>query len=107
MRNCENGDMVEYDVENDGRYCIPPQEKEDSEFSEEINTTEKEVESEYRRKVSEAKALEMDKWIEEKVLAEIPGLGQDRLSTTRVVTNKVEDEGLTVNARLVARGKIG
>ena len=51
-----------------------------------------------------AKLAEVEKWIEEKVYDEVCDEGQERVSTTWVITEKLKDDRLTIKARLVAPG---
>ena len=46
----------------------------------------------------------MDKWKEEEVFEEVEDLGQEKISTTWVITEKMIDGRMVTKARLVARG---
>ena len=56
------------------------------------------------RQVREAKTAEVKKWQEEKVYEEVQDEGQNRVSTTWVMTEKIKDGQTVIKARLVARG---
>ena len=98
----ENNETVEFDTENDWikwKEIEKLQEEEDDIF-----ITDSEIQNEKQAKIKAAKELEMEKWIEEKVIEEVSDEGQERLSTTWVMTEKLVDGMEVIKARLVVRG---
>ena len=72
--------------------------------SHDVLVVDKELENSKSERVSQAKQNEIEKWKEEAVYDEVEDVGQQKISTTWVITEK-EKEGVTVTkARLVARG---
>ena len=64
----------------------------------------KENEDEKQQVIMKAKRIELERWIEEAVFDKVPDIGQDRMTTTRVITSKSKEEGIVTKARLVVRG---
>ena len=62
------------------------------------------VEQQTENQINQSKAAEIRKWIDEGVFKEVKDQGQDRLSTTWVITSKVEGDETVTKARLVVRG---
>ena len=63
-----------------------------------------EMEKEKLERLCTAKQNEMEKWQEEGVYQEVRDIGQDKISTTWVITEKMKDDKIVTKARLVARG---
>ena len=54
--------------------------------------------------ILDAKNEEIDKWIEEEVFTKVSDVGQERITTTWVLSSKLKDNHVVTKARLVARG---
>ena len=101
------GELEEYDTKNDWKnWQERNQEEEDSRDDEvhEVHITNEELKLERDGKIMQAKEEEINKWREEEVIEEVEDHGQRRISTTWVITDKKENTGTIVKARLVARG---
>ena len=65
---------------------------------------EQSIKKETNNEIKEAKQNEFNKWVKEDVIEEIEDIGQERLSTTWVITSKLKDGIVLTKTRLVARG---
>ena len=108
-RNCweidedNNGQRIEYDTEKDWKEWRE-QETATEDGPHDIMYLSPETQRIREEKIEEAKKSELDKWKEEEVFQEVEDKGQERLSTTWVVTTKVKNEEEVTKARLVIRG---
>ena len=69
-----------------------------------IYKVDQEVERKKDKEILEAKKIEYARWIEEKVFEEVDDIGQNKLSTTWVITDKSKEDRIVTKARLVVRG---
>ena len=104
-----SNEKEEYDTENDWKTwkcedSYPEEVNASWTLNEEIWVVEKECGEKKDIEVKQAKAEEIEKWQEQKVFEKVSDEGQDRISTTWVVTRKLKDGKEIVKARLVARG---
>ena len=97
VENEDNGSLVEIDMAND----VEDWKQVVNEVENEIFVTEEAAKTQIDQAVKSAKEAEIRKWLEEHVYTEVRDEGQDRLSTTWVVTNKGDN---ITKARLVIRG---
>ena len=72
--------------------------------SHEILLISKDLKNEQVERIKCAKSAEIEKWKEEEVYEEVPDEGQERMSTTWVITDKMKNKEVITKARLVARG---
>ena len=104
----DTGETKEYDTVNDwkGWNAVDTYDKINQKVNHdaEILLTNEQDEGNLREAVSVAKQAELSKWIEEEVFEEIKDVGQDTLSTTWVITQKLSDGKVNVKSRLVVRG---
>ena len=75
-----------------------------SEASHEVMVINVEICEEKKQRLQLAKQAEIEKWREENVFQEVEEVGQEKISTTWVVTEKLKDGKTVIKARLVARG---
>ena len=96
------GILKEYDIKNDWKWWknVVPQNEPETE----IMIAELSVSEDKTNKIEKAKEVELEKWVEESVYEEVPYQGQECLSTTWVITEKIADGGSVMKARLVIRG---
>ena len=103
--NCDKtGESEEFNIVADLEDFRVEGERDEEEFSHDTYLVEEVLKAEILEEVAEAKKLEVDKWIEEKVFVEVPDEGQERLSTTWVITTKKKESRMVTKARLVVRG---
>ena len=69
-----------------------------------VFVVEKDVEERRNKDITLAKNVEYERWLEENVFDEIDDIGQERLSTTWVITDKSKEDKIRIKARLVVRG---
>ena len=105
VRDLASGKIYEHDTENEWKSWkimkndVTPETREDH-----ILHVDKDVLKKKENEINQAKINEYDKWIEERVIEEVADSGQDRISTTWVITTKMKENKEIVKARLVARG---
>ena len=96
----ETGMVNEYDTVKDWNQWREQVSSDDDYLSgNEVFLIEKSVESEKEKKVVEAKKLELAKWIDEEVYEIVADSGQELLSTTWVITEKMIDNEVVTKAR--------
>ena len=76
----------------------------DSENIEDIFIVDELCKNKKAEEISKAKKEEIEKWIAQEVFDKVEDIGQERLSTTWVITTKMSEGKEITKARLVARG---
>lgn len=108
IKDCDSGVVKEFDTENDFLSWNEKTSNNNSkvvENSDEVFLLQKDLKEKFGENIEEAKKNEIDKWVQQGVYMEVKDIGQDRISTTWVVTSKKDkDDKVVVKARLVARG---
>ena len=102
-----SGNLQEYDTKNDWKWWNKSAKRTETEeyiVTNEILFADESVQNSKEEKVKEAKELELKKWIEEEVYDVVEDSGQECLSTTWVITEKIVDGDQIIKARLVIRG---
>lgn len=98
---------TEYDTENDWiswKVCEKEENRDQNASNYSVYVVEDSAKQERKRRVEEAKSLELTKWKEEKVYEEVENNGQPCISTTWVITEKEVNGEVLIKARLVIRG---
>ena len=103
VKNLEDNSVEEFDMVNDVDWKLKDY-TEDSVYICDTFVVEEPVKSRKHAEICQAKNEEFEKWVEKAVFDEVVDEGQDRLSTTWVITTKEDKNQLTTKARLVIRG---
>ena len=101
------GNIKEYDTKKDFIWLKENDkntEKDANVCTHEIYFFEKAFSKNREKIVKEAKEAELEKWSEEDVYEVVQDIGQDRLSVTWVITDKMVNDEHVTKARLVVRG---
>ena len=104
IKDSDSGNIQDLDIERDWIEWKVRQDESKEATVEEIMVVDKAVEDEKARIIREAKEVELKKWVDEKVYEDVEDIGQECLSTTWVMTEKLVDGKSVVKARLVVRG---
>ena len=104
IKDSDSGTIQDLDIERDWIEWKVRQDESEEATVEEIMVVDKAVEDEKARVIREAKEVELKKWVDEKVYEDVEDIGQECLSTTWVMTEKLVDGKSVVKARLVVRG---
>ena len=110
VKNTNTGEIMEFDTVNDWTEWKPKAEtRHPNKDQHEINyhdvwVVEKNLSKEMAEEIIHAKNDEIEKWIEKEVYTEVQDAGQEKLTTTWVVTSKLVDGKVCIKARLVVRG---
>ena len=104
VKNLSTGEVNEYDFDQLKSWKKSESVESDVNFTYDVWRVDKDLEKENTEKVSQAKMVEIEKWKEQNVYEEVKDEGQNRISTTWVVTEKKQGGQTSIKARLVARG---
>ena len=100
----KTGEVEEFNVVTDLEDLKLKDDESVEELFHDVYNVEEIMKVELTEDVIEAKKMEIDKWIEEGVFNEVTDEGQEKLSTTWVITTKMKDGKVITKARLVVRG---
>ena len=98
VENLMNGDIEQWNL-NESNWKLHVEKD-----NHEVFLENKEIKEKKDEEIKKAKNVEIEKWKEEGVYEEANDEGQEKVSTTWVISEKMKDEKLVVKARLVARG---